>query len=169
MDITTLKRTPLYQEHVNAGAKIVPFAGWEMPVQYVGVIPEHRQVRTSAGLFDVSHMGEITINGNDAFKLLDLLTCNDLSKLAPGRAQYSAFTTPEGGLVDDIIIYMYSETRFFICVNASNSDRDFAWIKQHNSFDAQVENLSDQYGQIAIQGPKAIDIASRLPGLRGIT
>ncbi len=163
-----LKRTPLYQTHVNAGAKMVPFAGWEMPVQYVGVIPEHRQVRSSVGIFDVSHMGEISVTGKGAFDLVNFLTCNDLRKLEPGRAQYSAFTTPSGGIVDDIIIYMYSPEHFFICVNASNADRDFQWINQHNTFGAKVENLSERYGQIAIQGPKAMGVVARLPGLNGV-
>ena len=160
-----LKRTPLFDAHVAAGAKMVPFAGWEMPVQYAGVIPEHRAVRNAVGLFDVSHMGEILIEGAGAFELLDLLTCNELRKLQVGRAQYSAFTTPSGGIVDDIIIYKYSDTKFFICVNASNSDRDYAWIQEHNKFAADVKNLSNEYAQIAVQGPKAIELLTLLPGM----
>lgn len=164
-----LKRTPLYETHVALGAKMVPFAGWEMPVQYSGVIPEHRAVRSAVGLFDVSHMGEIFVEGPEAFALLDLLTCNDLSKLEPGRAQYSAFTTPEGGIVDDIIVYMYSRERFLVCVNASNADRDFDWINRHNRFNARVENQSSLFGQIAVQGPKALELVERLPGFAGVS
>jgi aminomethyltransferase len=163
-----LKRTPLFDSHVALGAKMVPFAGWEMPVQYVGVIPEHRAVREAVGLFDVSHMGEILIEGEGAFELLDLLTCNELRKLQVGRAQYSAFTTPSGGIVDDIIIYKYSDTKFFICVNASNSDRDYAWIQEHNKHGIEVKNLSDEYAQIAVQGPKAIELITSLPGMASV-
>lgn len=160
-----LKKTPLYQTHVDLGAKMVPFAGWEMPVQYSGVIPEHRCVRTAVGLFDVSHMGEILVHGAGAFELVQFLTCNDIRKLEDGRAQYSALTTASGGIVDDIIVYRYAQDRFFICVNASNADRDFAWIKQHNSFGAKVENLSSNYGQIAVQGPRAMELMKLMPGL----
>jgi aminomethyltransferase len=163
-----LKRTPLFESHVALGAKMVPFAGWEMPVQYAGVIAEHRAVRSAVGLFDVSHMGEILIEGEGAFELLDLLTCNDLRKLQVGRAQYSAFTTPSGGIVDDIIIYKYSDTKYFICVNASNSDRDYAWIQEHNQRQVEVKNLSSEYAQIAVQGPKAIELLTLLPGLASV-
>jgi aminomethyltransferase len=156
------KRTPLYQCHADLGAKFVPFVGWEMPVQYSGVIPEHNAVREAAGIFDVSHMGEIFLAGPEAEKALQYTTCNDVSKLTNGRAQYSAFTTESGGIVDDIIIYKISDDRFMVCVNASNADRDFAWLQKHNTFDVQIENCSGDYAQIAVQGPKAIEIVQTI-------
>lgn len=161
---TDLKRTPLYDAHVALGAKMVPFAGWEMPVQYTGVIPEHRAVRTQAGLFDVSHMGEIFVTGAEAERALNYLTCNDVTKLADGRAQYSAIINEQGGVVDDIIIYRYNARRYLVCVNASNADQDFAWFSKHNRFDAEFVNRSPEYGQIALQGPRAVEILRLLKG-----
>lgn len=151
-----LKRTPLYNAHVALGGKIVPFAGWEMPVQYSGVIAEHHATRTAAGLFDVSHMGEVIVTGPEAEKAIDWLTCNDVKKLYDGKAQYSAITNTSGGIVDDIIVYRFNSEHFLICVNASNADKDFEWMCKNNKFNAKFENHSERYGQIAIQGPKAV-------------
>lgn len=160
----SLKRTPLYDAHLALGGKMVPFAGWELPVQYRGVVAEHQAVRERAGLFDVSHMGEILVTGPEAEKALQYLTCNDLRKLTDGKGQYNAITNPAGGVVDDIIIYRFSPERFFICVNGATTEKDFAWFTGHNPFRARFENLSLNYGQIALQGPRAAGILSRFPG-----
>lgn len=162
MQNANLKRTPLYESHVNRGGKMVAFAGWEMPVQYSGVIPEHQAVRQRGGFFDVSHMGEIVVTGPEAQAAINYLTCNDLSKLYPGKAQYNAIITPLGGVVDDIIVYKYSDERFLICVNASNSDRDFEWFLRNNRFKAEIRNASSDYGQIAVQGPMAAVLMDRI-------
>ena len=159
-----LKRTPLYEEHVSLGGKIVPFAGWELPVQYSGVIAEHEAVRQRAGLFDVSHMGEILVSGPQAEAALQYLTCNDLRAIANGKGQYNALINPRGGVVDDIIVYRMSADRFFVCVNASNTDKDFAWCTSHNKFDATFENVSSRYGQLALQGPRSPHIMAKLRG-----
>ena len=155
MSDTSLRRTPLYDHHVRLGGKIVPFAGWEMPVQYSGVVAEHVAVRQQAGLFDVSHMGEIFVTGPEAEVALDNMTCNDVKPLADGKALYSAITTEKGGVVDDIIVYRYSRERYLLCVNASNAERDFAWFTKHNRWKATFENRSAEWGQVALQGPKA--------------
>jgi aminomethyltransferase len=157
-----IKKTPLNDVHRAAGARMVEFAGWDMPVQYTGVMDEHLAVRTKAGLFDVSHMGEITIEGPRALDSVQHLTCNDASKLSPGQAQYTAFTTGKGTFVDDVIVYRRAEDRFFICVNAGNEPKDFAWVQSHVLPGATARNLSSEYAQIAIQGPRAVTI------LRGI-
>ncbi len=169
MDTTGLKRTPLYQRHVDLGGKIVPFAGWELPVQYTGVVPEHHAVRQAAGLFDVSHMGEIFVTGPEAERAIDFMTCNDVKTLVDGKAQYSAITNEQGGIVDDIIVYRYSQRKYLICVNASNSDKDFKWFQDHNRFEADFVNKSSQFGQIALQGPKALKIFAACPGLADIS
>lgn len=163
MSNTELKRTPLYQSHISLGAKMVPFAGWEMPVQYRdGLIAEHKAVRQQAGLFDVSHMGELLVEGPEAESALDYLTCNAVRTLSDFQAQYSAITNPQGGVVDDIIIYRYNSRRYLVCVNASNTDKDFAWLSEHNKFDAEIRNVSSRWGQIAFQGPAAIELAAAL-------
>ncbi|MCB9030332.1 MAG: glycine cleavage system aminomethyltransferase GcvT [Deltaproteobacteria bacterium] len=159
-----LKRTPLYENHLALKGKMVPFAGWEMPVQYSGLLAEHEAVRTKAGLFDVSHMGEVWVEGKEAEKMLNYLTCNDVSKLVDGKAQYTAITKSDGTLIDDIIIYRMNSEKFLVCVNASNADKDFDWFCKHNKFDATCRNESDQYGQIAIQGPAAISILEKYTG-----
>lgn len=156
-----LKRTPLYQNHQKAGAKFVPFAGWEMPVQYTGVIEEHKAVRSSAGLFDVSHMGEVIISGPHALALLQYVTSNDVSKLTVGKAQYSVLPNKQGGVVDDIIVYRLAEQEYLVCVNASNAEKDFQWITANNKFGADVRNASSEYAQIAIQGPRAMGIFAK--------
>ncbi|RMG45075.1 MAG: glycine cleavage system aminomethyltransferase GcvT, partial [Candidatus Dadabacteria bacterium] len=141
-DYASLKRTPLYEIQAGLGARFVPFAGWELPVQYRGLIAEHRTVREKAGLFDVSHMGEIFVSGPEAETALQYLTCNNVAKLVDGRAQYSAITTPEGGVVDDIIIYRFSSEHYMLCVNAANAEKDFNWLTSHNKFNAEFINRS---------------------------
>lgn len=168
MQSENLKRTPLYNRHAELGGKIVPFAGWELPVQYSGVIAEHQAVRERAGLFDVSHMGEVFVTGPEAEKAIDFLTCNDVKTLTDGKAQYSAIINEKGGVVDDIIVYRYSPRKYLICVNASNSDKDFQWFLNHNRFDAEFTNKSSRYGQIALQGPRAVKILSSIAGLNDI-
>lgn len=157
-----LRRTPLYQAHADLGAKFVPFGGWEMPVLYSGVIEEHHCVRQHVGLFDVSHMGEIFVSGEQALEYLQHVTSNDVSKLVPGRAHYSLFVRPGGGIVDDIIVYCLTKDNFLICVNASNTDKDFAWMLEHLIDGVKIENRSADYAQIAVQGPRAQDLMSRL-------
>ncbi|MBI5643283.1 MAG: glycine cleavage system aminomethyltransferase GcvT [Deltaproteobacteria bacterium] len=153
-----LKRTPLYNTHVSLGARIVDFAGWEMPVQYKGVIEEHNAVRSSCGLFDVSHMGEIEISGPKALDAVRLLMTNDIERVVDGQCQYTLLCYPDGGVVDDCIVYRYNRDRFLFCVNASNTDKVFDWMQKQVSGLALVENLSSELGQIAIQGPSAPDI-----------
>ena len=157
----SLKRTPLYECHVEAGARLVDFAGWEMPVQYRGVIEEHRAVRTAAGMFDVSHMGELRVQGPGAEPFLQRLTPNDVAKLAPGRAHYSGLLTPQGTYVDDLLIYRIGVDELLVVVNASNADRDFEWIASRaadGDSGVLVTNESDRWALIALQGPKAIEI-----------
>ncbi len=162
-------RTPLYDAHIKAGARMVPFAGWEMPVQYkAGLVTEHQTVRQKAGLFDVSHMGEIDVTGPGALALVQQVTCNDASKLQPGRGQYSALLTPEGGVIDDLIVYRRADNHFFLCVNASNATRDFEWIRSHRTGDVEVINRSDDYALLALQGPMALTILERVLGAAAI-
>ncbi len=158
----TIQRTPLYTEHLKLKAQMVPFAGWEMPVSYSGIIAEHQACRQSAGLFDVSHMGEILVSGAQAEETLQYLCCNDLTKIKDGQAQYSAFLNPNGGVIDDLIIYRFNSTKFLLCVNASNAENDYQWMLTHNKYQAEILNLSNFYGQIAIQGPKAEAILIKL-------
>lgn len=159
-----MKRTPLYEEHLRLGGKMVEFAGWEMPVQYSGVVAEHVAVRTKVGLFDVSHMGEIWVRGAEAEKALEYLTCNKVASLYDGKAQYSALLNERGGVIDDVIVYRCSAEEFLVCVNASNADRDFAWMVAQNPTSASITNASDEFGQIAVQGPLAEKLlASLLP------
>jgi aminomethyltransferase len=155
--VQTLLRTPLFDRHVAAGGRMVPFAGWEMPVQYAGVIPEHRAVRTDAGVFDVSHMGELEVEGPRAAELLQALLSNDLAKVGPGQAQYTLLTNEEGGIVDDLIVYVLEPTRFLLIVNASNRDADFAWLKEREIPGSDVRDVSDQYALLAVQGPRALE------------
>lgn len=158
-----LKRTPLYDEHVRSGAKMVPFAGWEMPVQYpTGILEEHRAVRTKAGLFDVSHMGEVDVRGPDALDLVQHITTNDAAKLEIGQAQYSVMCKEDGGAIDDCIVYRFAD-RYMIVVNAANRGKDFAWIASHaNDRNVMVTDISDEIGLLALQGPMAASILSRL-------
>ncbi|MGZ4110132.1 MAG: glycine cleavage system aminomethyltransferase GcvT [Actinomycetota bacterium] len=153
----TLHRTPLYDRHVAAGARMVPFAGWEMPVQYEGVIPEHRAVRGDCGVFDVSHMGEIEVEGMHAFDLLQSLLSNDLAKVEVGGAQYTLLPNERGGVVDDLIAYRIEEHRWLLVVNASNKDADFRWIKEREVPGSDVRDVSDEYALLAVQGPRAFE------------
>ena len=152
----TLQRTPLHDRHVALGARLVPFAGWEMPVQYEGVIQEHRAVRTDAGAFDVSHMGEIEVEGPRVVELLQGLLSNDIERLGPGDAQYTLLTNERGGIIDDLIAYRLDAFRFLLVVNASNRDADFRWIKGHEISGSDVRDVSDEYALVAVQGPNAI-------------
>jgi aminomethyltransferase len=153
----TLLRTPLYERHVSLGARMVPFAGWEMPVQYEGVIPEHRAVREDCGVFDVSHMGEIEVEGPHARDLLQSLLSNDLDRLEIGDAQYTLLTNEQGGIVDDLIVYRLEGGRYLLVVNASNSDADFEWVKEREQPGSDVRNVSDRYSLLAVQGPRSIE------------
>jgi aminomethyltransferase len=157
------KRTPLHSRHRELGGRMVEFAGWEMPVQYTGVIEEHRAVRTAAGLFDVSHMGEVRVRGAGAEGLLQRLTPNDVARLAPGRAHYSGLLTESGTYIDDLLIYRLAADDFLVVVNASNAERDFAWIAEHAAGSgAQVEDAGERYALLALQGPRALDILAPL-------
>ena len=157
-----LKRTPFYDIHAEAGAKLIDFGGWEMPVQYSGIKDEHNVVRSSVGMFDVSHMGEFFIHGPEALNLIQQVTINDASKLEPGKAQYSAMCYKDGGIVDDLLIYMLTDERYMVVVNASNIEKDFEWIEQNNSFDAQLRNNSDRMCLLAVQGPDAVKTLQKL-------
>ncbi|MCY4626330.1 MAG: glycine cleavage system aminomethyltransferase GcvT [Acidobacteria bacterium] len=162
----SLRRTPLHALHRELGGRLVPFAGWEMPVQFAGVVSEHLAVRQQAGLFDVSHMGELRVTGPDALPLLQSLTPNDVSRLAPGRAHYSALTTDAGGFVDDIIVYRRGEESFLVVTNAANTARDLAWIRERGGAAAEsVEDLSDETALLALQGPRAQAILQTLTDL----
>jgi aminomethyltransferase len=152
----TLQRTPLYDRHVALGARMVPFAGWEMPVQYEGVIQEHRAVRADAGVFDVSHMGEIEVEGPRAHELLQSLLSNDLDRIETGQAQYTLLTNEQGGIVDDLIAYRLGEFRYLLVVNASNREADFRWLKEREISGSDVRDLSGECGLLAVQGPHAI-------------
>jgi len=158
----SLKRTPLYAVHVSMGAKMVDFGGWEMPVQYSGVVDEHHAVRRAVGLFDVSHMGEIEVRGREAVRLVDYVTTNAASKLHTGQAQYSGLLYEHGGFVDDILVHKVADDHFFLCVNASNQEKDFEHIRQANRFDAVVDFASERYAQLAIQGPRALETLQKL-------
>jgi aminomethyltransferase len=153
----TLLRTPLHDRHVAAGARMVPFAGWEMPVQYEGVIQEHRAVRKDAGVFDVSHMGEIEVEGPRAHDLLQSLLSNDLDRIGVGSAQYTLLTNERGGIIDDLIVYRLDEFRYLLIVNASNREADYEWLKNREHRGSDVRDVSDDYALLAVQGPRAIE------------
>jgi aminomethyltransferase len=153
----TLLRTPLYDRHVALGAKLVPFAGYEMPVQYAGVIEEHRAVRTDAGAFDVSHMGEFEVEGPRARDLLQSALSNDIDRIEIGDAQYTLLTNEGGGIVDDLIVYRLDEFRYLLVVNAANREIDFEWLKSREIPGSDVRDVSDEYALIAVQGPRAIE------------
>jgi aminomethyltransferase len=155
------RRTPLYDAHRALGARMVDFAGWEMPVQYSSVIAEHEAVRSAAGLFDVSHMGEVEFRGKGALETANALITNDLARLQDGQAAYAGLLNEKGGFVDDVVAYRFSPERILICVNAANRDKDFAWMKAHAKGVTPVDR-GDEFAQIAIQGPKAAGIVERL-------
>ncbi|HMB53969.1 MAG TPA: glycine cleavage system aminomethyltransferase GcvT, partial [Thermoanaerobaculia bacterium] len=167
-----LQRTPLYELHREAGAKLVPFAGWEMPVKYAGVIEEHKAVRNAAGLFDVSHMGEVRVTGAGAEPFLQRLTPNDVARLPVGRAHYSGLLTEDGTYVDDLLCYHMGDQDYLLVVNAGNAEDDLAWIERHAAEwndglrgehgTVEIEDQSDDFALLAVQGPKAVGIVSRL-------
>ncbi len=160
-----MKKTALYDVHVALGAKMVPFAGYEMPVQYTGVNVEHECVREGVGVFDVSHMGEFLISGPGALPLIQKVTSNDASTLTIGRAQYSCMPNGKGGIVDDLIVYKIKDEQYLLVVNASNMEKDWNWISSHNSFGAEMRDLSDEYSLLAIQGPKAVEAMQSLTSI----
>ena len=162
MSEAALRKTPLNAVHRGLGAKMVDFGGWDMPVQYSGIIDEHNAVRNSVGLFDVSHMGEIEIRGPEAAKLVDFVSTNNAAKLKHGQAHYSGLLYQHGGFVDDILVHKVADNDFFLCVNASNQDKDFEHIRSHNPFEAKVEFAGDRYSQLAIQGPNARSTLQKL-------
>jgi len=153
----TLRRTPLHDRHVALGARMVPFAGWEMPVQYEGVIQEHKAVRADAGVFDVSHMGELEIEGPTARDLLQSTLSNDVDKLEVGGAQYTLLTNDDGGIVDDLIVYRLGEFHFLLVVNASNREPAYRWLKERELRGSDVRDVSDEYALLAVQGPRALE------------
>jgi len=155
-DAANLKKTPLNSLEHELGGKMIDFGGWELPVQFSGILDEHEAVRTKAGLFDVSHMGEVTVKGPDALSLLQRATCNDVSKLEDGRAQYNGLLYPTAGFVDDILIYKMANDDYFVVVNASNADKDYEWMADcAKGLDVEVTNRSADYAQLALQGPNA--------------
>jgi len=157
----SLKKTAFFDIHARSGAKIVEFAGFEMPVQYSGIIEEHRRVRESVGVFDVSHMGEFEIRGKDALTFVQKVTINDASKLTDGRVQYSAMCYDDGGIVDDLLVYHMGD-HYMLVVNAANIPKDFAWLKQHLSGDVRLTDRSDEFSLLAVQGPKSIATLQKL-------
>lgn len=157
-----LKKTPLNKSHIKLGARMVDFGGWEMPVQYDSIITEHIATRENAGIFDVSHMGEITIKGKNAKEALNKLVTCDLDLLKQKKIAYTFLPNEKGGVVDDLLVYMINDEEFFLVVNASNTDKDYAWLKKNISGDVKVLNHSDDYGQIALQGPNAQNILQKL-------
>ncbi len=152
------KRTPLYERHLELGARMIEFGGWEMPVQYSGILEEHRAVREKAGLFDVSHMGEIQVSGKDALSFLRYMLTNDPANLAIGQAQYTFLCLPTGGVIDDLITYRLGETDYMLVVNAANIEKDHAWLADHATDNVTVTNVSDAKGLLSLQGPRAVDI-----------
>jgi len=165
--VSEIRRTPLYDRHLAAGARLIPFAGWEMPVQYAGILQEHHAVRNNAGLFDLGHMGQVTVAGPDALAFLQTVTTNDVSVLGPGQAQYSLLPNEQGGVIDDIIVYrQHDGDGFFVVVNASTREKDVAWLQAQRAsrldLDVTLADVSDQTGMIAIQGPKANDIVQSI-------
>ncbi len=163
MDNTqSLKLVALNDLHISLGGKMVPFAGYNMPVQYSNLIQEHNAVRNNVGVFDVSHMGEFVLRGEKALDLIQLVTSNDASKLTDGKVQYSCLPNNTGGIVDDLLVYRYNENEYYLVVNASNIEKDWDWISQHNTFGVQMENISDQLSLFAVQGPNAIKVLQTL-------
>jgi aminomethyltransferase len=152
-----LLKTPLHDRHVALGARMVPFAGWEMPVFYEGVISEHRAVRADCGVFDVSHMGEFEVEGPRATALLQATLSNDVDKIGPGEAQYTLLTNEHGGIIDDLIVYRLEDVRYLLIVNAANREADLSWLKDKEFRGSDVRDVSDEYALLAVQGPGAIE------------
>lgn len=165
--MSELKRTPLRDWHAAHGGRLVDFAGWEMPVQYRSILEEHKAVRRAAGLFDVSHMGEVRVEGPDAARFLNHLVTNDVSKLFPGRALYTPMCYAHGGVVDDLLVYLVAPEKYFLCINAGNIAKDVAWIREHAAnFQVTIEDVSADYGLLAVQGPRAAAIVQSLTGAK---
>lgn len=156
------ERTPFYEIHQELNAKLTNFGGWEMPVKYDSIKKEHTFVRNKVGMFDVSHMGEFFISGSEALDLIQKVTVNDASKLKPGKAQYSAMCYEDGGIVDDLLVYMLDDNEFMLVVNASNIEKDFEWISDYNNFDAELQNRSSDMCLLAVQGPDSIETLQKL-------
>lgn len=157
-----MKRTKFYNIHKKLGAKVVEFAGFEMPIQYSSIIGEHNSVRNSVGVFDVSHMGEVFVKGEKAVDFVQYITVNDASKLFPGRVQYSAMCYEDGGIVDDLLVYKFADNEFMLVINASNIEKDFAWMLKNNKFGIELKNLSDDYSLLAVQGPNSLKTLQKL-------
>jgi len=158
------KRTPLYDEHVRLGAKIVPFAGWLMPVQYTSIVEEHQAVRNSVGIFDISHMGQLIVDGPGAREWLNTMLTNNIDKLAVGTGQYTFLLNERGGIIDDLIAYRIGDERFLLVVNASRTDEDLNWLKEHlRGGEVKIDNRSKDFGGVAIQGPRIVDLFTDLP------
>ncbi len=157
-----MKKTKLYNIHEKLGAKIVEFAGFYMPVQYSSIIAEHKAVRNSVGVFDVSHMGEVFISGEKSLDFVQHITINDASKLTPGRVQYSAMCYPDGGIVDDLLVYKLSDESFMLVINASNIEKDLSWMLENNNSGAEIKNLSDEYSLLAVQGPMSKEVVQKI-------
>ncbi|WP_239706321.1 MULTISPECIES: glycine cleavage system aminomethyltransferase GcvT [unclassified Mammaliicoccus] len=157
-----LKKTPLYQTYLDQGAKVIDFSGWALPVQFTSIKEEHNAVRNEVGIFDVSHMGEILVTGEEASNFVQYALTNDITKLNDSKAQYTALCTEEGGIIDDLVIYKLKDSVYLLVVNAGNTDKDYEWLKEIKGFNAKVENKSSDYGQLAIQGPKARSIVQKL-------
>ncbi len=159
-----LKYTPFHDKHVAAGGRMVEFAGYDMPVQFRGIIPEHTRVRTTVGVFDVAHMGRIEVRGNGALSLVNRMTTNDASKLAVNQAQYSAFCYDDGGIVDDLVVYRLPDY-YLLVVNGANNEKDTRWLKDHLSGDVQMANVTNEVAQLAVQGPKAEPVLQKLSSI----
>jgi aminomethyltransferase len=157
-----MKKTPLYEKHIQLKGKMIDFGGWSLPVEYTGIIPEHEAVRTKAGIFDVSHMGEITVKGEDSEKFLQMLLTNDISLLNNNQIAYSAMCYPHGGVVDDLLVYKYSNKDYLLVVNASNTEKDYQWMKENIFGNTEILNVSENYAQLALQGPLAETILQKL-------
>lgn len=157
-----MKRTPLYEKHLERNGKIIDFGGWELPVEYSGILAEHEAVRTKAGLFDVSHMGEIMISGKDSEAYLQNIMTNDISTMDNNQIFYSFMCYPDGGIVDDLLIYKYNNEKYFLVVNASNTEKDYEWMLEQKNGDVKIENVSQNYAEVALQGPLAQDILQKL-------
>jgi aminomethyltransferase len=160
--MTDSRRTPLYDDHLRAGARMVPFAGFDMPVQYAGVVEEHRTVRRAVGLFDVSHMGEVVFTGPKAQTVVDRIVTNHVSRLVDGQACYTVMCRPDGGIIDDLVVYKFSPQRILICVNAANRAKDFEWMQHQANGECDVVDEGDAWAQIAVQGPRAAELVGRL-------
>ncbi len=161
-----MKNTALTQKHISLGAKMVPFAGYNMPVSYSGLNDEHATVRNAVGVFDVSHMGEFILKGENALDLIQRVTSNDAAVLTDGKAQYSCLPNNDGGIVDDLIVYRIDEKTYMLVVNASNIDKDWAWISKHNTKNVEMHNISEKTSLLAIQGPKAMDVLQKLTDVK---